>query len=152
MASLHLPGIVRRGQHYHRELSEPGIRFNATQSLHAIDLGHADIQQNEIRTIPLEGKGFVAPEKKIEKLLAIAKAKERGIDTSTPQILLDEEGMPIIVVSDQNCRGRGHKLSLKSAGIRGDSGQRDDKLSPFAGRRKNLNFPLLPLSSRIPGR
>ena len=71
--------------------------------LNTIDLRHADVQEEQVRPVGLNLWVAAAPEEKIERFLAVNESQHRRGNVRPTQAILDQKGVPIIIVGDQNC-------------------------------------------------
>ncbi len=110
VAALNLVGIVGGSQHRNRQLPQLGVGLDLPQHLNAINSGHPNIKQQQIRTPRITMRPRAPPKEELQHRLAVTKDEDLVPQSSAPEIFLNEGRVAAIIFCDQNdhfvCHGK----------------------------------------------
>ena len=96
MAAGNFAGILGRGQHDDRKFMQVLIGFDLAQHFDAVNLGHADIQEDKVGLPLFHERPGTALEEKVEDRLAVPEVFNPIFEPAFLQAVAHEERMPLV--------------------------------------------------------
>src|SRR6266567_4554035 len=117
VTTLDLARVIRRGKNNHGYLTQLGILLDLAKDFNAVDLWHADVEQQQIGRFGNALGARTTAKKKIKHGLAVVEALDLVVQSAAGEILFDQPGMTQVILGNQdnNLSCCAHDLSFRVA-------------------------------------